>query len=109
MGAQDATNLVYRAAELILRESGQPRPVRLTLVKNIPAGSGLGSASSDAAATLLGLNQYLAWAWPGTGWGRWPPGSAATSPSFWAVRSPIVRAGAKKSRNSVTISRLRPC
>jgi 4-diphosphocytidyl-2-C-methyl-D-erythritol kinase len=55
----DATNLVYRAAELIFRESGQARPVRLTLVKNIPAGSGLGSASSDAAATLMGLNRYF--------------------------------------------------
>lgn len=56
---QDHTNLVYRAAEEILRETGQPRNVRLTLVKNIPAGSGLGSASSDAAATLIGLNTYL--------------------------------------------------
>jgi 4-diphosphocytidyl-2-C-methyl-D-erythritol kinase len=55
---QDQTNLVYRAAEQILRETGQTRGVRLTLVKNIPAGSGLGSASSDAAATLLGLNRY---------------------------------------------------
>jgi len=56
---QDKTNLVYRAAELILRESGRAPSVRLTLVKNIPAGSGLGSASSDAAATLMGLNRYL--------------------------------------------------
>ncbi len=55
----DRTNLVYRAAELILRESGRPPQVRLTLIKNIPAGSGLGSASSDAAATLIGLNTYL--------------------------------------------------
>jgi len=55
---QDQTNLVYRAAEQIVRETGQTRGVRLTLVKNIPAGSGLGSASSDAAATLLGLNRY---------------------------------------------------
>jgi len=56
---QDQSNLVYRAAEQILRETGQTRRVRLTLVKNIPAGSGLGSASSDAAATLLGLDTYL--------------------------------------------------
>jgi 4-diphosphocytidyl-2-C-methyl-D-erythritol kinase len=55
---QDQTNLVYRAAEQIMHETGQARGVRLTLVKNIPAGSGLGSASSDAAATLLGLNRY---------------------------------------------------
>jgi 4-diphosphocytidyl-2-C-methyl-D-erythritol kinase len=55
----DQTNLVYRAAEEILRETGHARKVRLTLVKNISAGSGLGSASSDAAATLMGLNTYL--------------------------------------------------
>lgn len=55
----DPSNLVYRAAEQILRETGRTGGVRLTLVKNIPAGSGLGSASSDAAATLLGLNRYL--------------------------------------------------
>jgi len=56
---RDQTNLVYRAADEILRETGRARNVRLTLVKNLPAGSGLGSASSDAAATLLGLNTYL--------------------------------------------------
>jgi len=55
----DRTNLVYRAAELILAEAGRRVDVRLTLVKNIPAGSGLGSASSDAAATLLGLDRHL--------------------------------------------------
>ncbi|MCU0915154.1 MAG: 4-(cytidine 5'-diphospho)-2-C-methyl-D-erythritol kinase [Planctomycetes bacterium] len=56
---QDPTNLVYRAAEEIHREIGRAPAVRLTLIKNIPAGSGLGSASSDAAATLLGLNAFL--------------------------------------------------
>jgi 4-diphosphocytidyl-2-C-methyl-D-erythritol kinase len=56
---QDPTNLVYRAAELLLREAGQSPSLRLTLVKNLPAGSGLGSASSDAAATLMGLDRYL--------------------------------------------------
>lgn len=56
---QDESNLVYRAAEQILQACGQPHNVRLTLTKNIPAGSGLGSASSDAAATLIGLNACL--------------------------------------------------
>lgn len=55
----DRTNLVYRAAELILGTCGRSDSVRLTLTKNIPAGSGLGSGSSDAAATLMGLNAYL--------------------------------------------------
>ena len=52
-------NLVYRAAEMILDNCGCQAEIRLTLTKNIPAGSGLGSASSDAAATLIGLNKYL--------------------------------------------------
>jgi len=52
-------NLVYRAAETAFALSGQDHHVRLTLTKNIPAGSGLGGASSDAAATLMGLNRLL--------------------------------------------------
>ncbi len=56
---RDKTNLVYRAAEQVLAASGRTPQVRLTLTKNVPAGSGLGSGSSDAAATLLGLNSCL--------------------------------------------------
>jgi 4-diphosphocytidyl-2-C-methyl-D-erythritol kinase len=52
-------NLVYKAARLLLNACGLAPDVKLTLRKNIPAGSGLGSASSDAAAALLGLNEYL--------------------------------------------------
>ncbi len=52
-------NLVYRAAERILAFCDRTDPLRLTLTKNIPAGTGLGSASSDAAAALLGLNRFL--------------------------------------------------
>ncbi len=60
-------NLVYKAAKLILetgyqgnRESGKRETgVRITLTKNIPAGTGLGSGSSDAAGTLMGINRFL--------------------------------------------------
>jgi 4-diphosphocytidyl-2-C-methyl-D-erythritol kinase len=61
----DATNLVYKAAELICRTCGRSGDVSLTLTKNIPAGSGLGSGSSDAAATLAGLNRFLNLGLPG--------------------------------------------
>lgn len=50
-------NLVFRAAQAAFDACGRACDVRLTLTKNIPAGSGLGGASSDAAAALMGLNQ----------------------------------------------------
>jgi 4-diphosphocytidyl-2-C-methyl-D-erythritol kinase len=52
-------NLVHRAAQLLFDRSGVRPSVRISLKKNIPAGSGLGSASSDAAATLMGLNRFF--------------------------------------------------
>ena len=58
-------NLVCRACKLILEHAQTSADLRITLTKNIPAGTGLGSASSDAAATLLGVNKFL-----GLGLGR---------------------------------------
>jgi len=52
-------NLAYRAAESLLDTVGYRPSLKLTLVKHIPAGTGLGSASSDAAAVLIGLNHLL--------------------------------------------------
>lgn len=52
-------NLVYQACEMLLESCGLSSDIKLTLTKNIPAGSGLGSGSSDAAATLMGIDKYL--------------------------------------------------
>jgi 4-diphosphocytidyl-2-C-methyl-D-erythritol kinase len=43
---------------MLYERAGKVPSVRVTLTKNIPAGTGLGSASSDAAAALLGLNRF---------------------------------------------------
>jgi 4-diphosphocytidyl-2-C-methyl-D-erythritol kinase len=50
-------NLVYRACDLWRRARGFRGGVCMRLEKMIPAGSGLGGASSDAAATLEGLER----------------------------------------------------
>jgi 4-diphosphocytidyl-2-C-methyl-D-erythritol kinase len=49
-------NLVARAAELFRASLDAKRGAELSLVKHVPAAAGLGGGSSDAAATLVGLN-----------------------------------------------------
>ena len=49
-------NLVYRAARSFFEKTGIGGGARISLVKEIPISSGLGGGSSDAAATLRGLN-----------------------------------------------------
>ena len=51
----DARNLVHRAA-VALQPGAPGQGVCLTLQKTIPVAAGLGGGSSDAAATLIGLN-----------------------------------------------------
>jgi 4-diphosphocytidyl-2-C-methyl-D-erythritol kinase len=50
-------NLIYRACEVWRRARHFRGGIRALIHKGIPAGSGLGGASSDAAATLLGLER----------------------------------------------------
>ena len=52
-------NLVYKAAKLLCEDCNLDPSLELTLTKNIPAGTGLGSGSSDAGATLLGIDRHL--------------------------------------------------
>ena len=50
-------NLVLKAARLLRSTSGVAHGARVHLLKRIPIAAGLGGGSSDAAATLLGLNR----------------------------------------------------
>ncbi|MSR58041.1 MAG: 4-(cytidine 5'-diphospho)-2-C-methyl-D-erythritol kinase [Planctomycetaceae bacterium] len=53
----DADNLVLRAANLLRQITGTKQGARLELIKRIPMAAGLAGGSSDAAATLVGLNR----------------------------------------------------
>ncbi len=56
---QGKENLIYTACEMFFEAFNIKPGIKVTLIKNIPAGTGLGSASSDAAATLLALKKYF--------------------------------------------------
>src|SRR5439155_4129529 len=50
-------NLVNRAAALLKQQTGCEKGARIALTKRIPLAAGLAGGSSDAAATLVGLNR----------------------------------------------------
>ncbi len=50
-------NLVYRAATAFHAQTGIQPGIEITLQKHIPVGAGLGGGSSDAATTLVTLNE----------------------------------------------------
>ena len=50
-------NLVNRAAVSFFEKTGIKKGAKITVIKKIPVCSGLGGGSSDAAATLKGLNR----------------------------------------------------
>ena len=54
----DESNLVVRAARAYETAAGIACDCAITLKKSIPHGAGLGGGSSDAATTLLGLDQW---------------------------------------------------
>jgi 4-diphosphocytidyl-2-C-methyl-D-erythritol kinase len=56
-------NLVVRAARLLQERSGCKRGCRIRLTKRIPLAAGLAGGSSDAAATLQGLDQLWKLGW----------------------------------------------
>lgn len=55
----DTNNLVYRAADMFLKEFNIKSGLNITLTKNIPLGAGLGGGSSDCATTLAALSDIF--------------------------------------------------
>lgn len=66
-------NLCHRAARFYFAESGVRGGARVRVVKRVPSGAGLGGGSSDAAATILGLERL---------WDRPLPPAAKTRCAF---------------------------
>lgn len=52
-------NLIYKAARLMYDKYGMKEGVDITLTKRIPIAAGMAGGSTDAAATLVGLNKLF--------------------------------------------------
>jgi 4-diphosphocytidyl-2-C-methyl-D-erythritol kinase len=86
----DHTNLVYRAAEAVLRRCGRKIGVEIVLAKRIPMGAGLGGGSSDAAAAILGLNRLLNLGWSATEMAQVGQVLGSDVPFFFSAPSAVV-------------------
>ncbi|ABL01906.1 4-diphosphocytidyl-2-C-methyl-D-erythritol kinase [Candidatus Ruthia magnifica str. Cm (Calyptogena magnifica)] len=54
---EQSQDLIVKAAKVLQEYTGTTLGANLSIVKNIPIGGGLGGGSSDAATTLVALNQ----------------------------------------------------
>ncbi|KLU16988.1 MULTISPECIES: homoserine kinase [Xenorhabdus] len=56
--ADPKQNIVYQCWQLFCQRLGKELPVTMTLEKNMPIGSGLGSSACSVVAGLVSLNEY---------------------------------------------------
>lgn len=92
----DPSNLVYRAAAAVLEVSGQTVGLDMVLVKRIPMGAGLGGGSSDAAATIAGLNRLLNLEWSAEKMAHIGQTLGSDVPFFFSAPSAIVEGRGEK-------------
>ena len=58
LGIAEEQNIVYKTAAALNKFTNQNNTVIIEIDKKIPAGAGLGGGSSNAATTLLALNEF---------------------------------------------------
>jgi 4-diphosphocytidyl-2-C-methyl-D-erythritol kinase len=88
--AADQSNLVYRAAAEVLARAHLSIGLDVELRKRIPMGAGLGGGSSDAAATIIGLNRLLRLEWSPTQMADAGQSLGSDVPFFFFAPSAIV-------------------
>ena len=99
---QGEQNLVWRAARQFQEETGLTMGVRLRLEKRIPVAAGLGGGSSDAAGTLLALNELAGKPLPPDHLHRLASLLGADVP-FFLAREPAVGRGTGTQLSAVTL------
>lgn len=87
----DRKNLVYRAAEAVLRRAKLAVGVDIELRKAIPLAAGLGGGSSDAAATIYGLGHLLKLDWGLSEWCEVGAELGSDIPFFFQAPCALVR------------------
>lgn len=55
----DESNLIYKAAKLLIDTYAVPQGVKIRLRKNIPMAAGMAGGSTDAAAVFHGMNELF--------------------------------------------------
>lgn len=104
--AADQSNLVYCAAAEVLKRAQHAIGLDIELRKRIPMGAGLGGGSSDAAATIIGLNHLLRLKWSPKQMADVGQSLGSDVPFFLFAPSAIV-AGRGESVRSVVIEDVR--
>ena len=92
----DPSNLVYRAAAAVLEGAGRTVGLDIVLAKRIPMGAGLGGGSSDAAATIMGLNRLLNLGWSTEKMAHLGQTLGSDVPFFFSAPSAIVEGRGEK-------------
>ena len=87
----DGRNLVAQAATLALERAGRTVGLEVRITKRIPVSAGLGGGSSNAAATIVAINQLLNLGWSADEMARLSQPLGSDVPFFFFAPTALVR------------------